>query len=479
MRLFNLTPVSLGYIMLTYNDFNFNSNDLKTHAFNLMKISKWYFSPIQEGTNIENFKISINTCLNILTVAHGFKKYKSLLTAIDSGSKFESLQSNETYFNRLMNSDLRTLLNFTDIQLQLAYSEIDHFFDMCASYICETQMDLNTLSSPSHLAGINLHADVSILKYFNITNRSFLKTALLNHIVVSSPELSFPNEVLINLRLMELLKDSQFILKSKNDATNINFYLDQIDSVWAVEGEDIRVLFDIRLVNQLNSFLYKDGYVISENLSPYNFKIDFPNKLPNAEKFKIDDLIAFIYKSETDDYESFNNETFDDHIRTISLSNLVFCNLEIMFTNPSIHALKEKLQPYNVYDKSQKYSEICNLIMEFECYKTINNNRVLVDVRVSINVHVCYSTTVTHDQVKFSIDSISPMNSSTEFNIFLHTDDMNPDSKLIHFKKEFIANNNFPLKDYFIKYLNQKLNQSKYEIFALHNTIDRLVEEEL
>lgn len=476
--------------MQIFDDFDFTKNDLKTHAFNLTKIAKWYFSPVQEGENEPNYRIGINTCLNILSVAHGFNNYKSLKTAIADGKRFEPLQSNDTYFNRLIDSNYIKLLKLTEIQAGLKESNINHFFDTVASYIRQTGMELNKLNEPSCLKNVQLHADVSILKYFNIYDRSFLKIALLNHIIVSAENLKFPCETIVCEELISFIYASKFHLRCNLTHKNIQFTLNRIENIDVLKDNSRRILFDIKLVNQLNTFLYGEGQAISEILNPLNFKIDFPHKLPDAEKIYCSDLIKLCCESEfTQSIHEHktppktlisDSEIFEKFVKPTDFGCLTYLSLEIMFTNPNINSLYKNLKSISD-DNTLNFTEYAPICFEFEKSVNFHGREAKLIISIDFYALITYSITANYKFAKFTIQDVQSSESdSSVMKVFLYSgNNWDSDYISIDFDRSFYQSKNLPYKEYIIRYLNQKLNQSKYEILSLHNAVSEFVEDSL
>lgn len=461
--------------MKIFDDFNFESNDFKTHAYNIKKISNWYFGPTLDGESIPEINITINTCLEILAIAHGFKTYIALKTALTTNSEFESIQTNQTYFDRLINTDLNALFGLSEIGVGLAYSQIEHFLDMCASYIIDVKMDLNTLNRPSHLNGIVLHSDVSILRFFDVKSRSFLATAFLNSLLVSHSRYEFPCTFTLPQKYLRQFFSYHYSLKNLYTFEKFEFTFDSVESLDVRGSDQFEILFDIRLVNFLNEKIYGFNKFVGHHFNRAHLIVDQPPKSPNANTTSCADFIV-----PKPDYEitTIRRPELGEQRYRFIFENYV---LPTTFADLSHYAISLALDDdydsviENLQDDSLETSEVlyfltpCQGEIEFTTVVDIDGHKAELHIRVLQDLLVHYAITNSYDKIAFEILDIKTHSNESTFSISLFHDDVGIPVNIDSFTVISRSSGALPFKDYYIKKVNQKLNRSKYEVSRYYN----------
>ncbi|MDD2944336.1 MAG: hypothetical protein PHG15_00695 [Acinetobacter sp.] len=463
--------------MKIFDDFNFESNDFKNHAYNIKKISNWYFNPSLDGESIPEINITINTCLEILAIAHGFKTYIALKTALTTNSGLESIQTNQTYFDRLINADLNALFGLSEIGVGLAYSQIDHFFDMCASYIIDVNMDLNTLNGPSNLNGIVLHADVSVLRFFNLKNRSFLAAAFLNTVLVSHYIYEFPCTFTLPKKYLRQFLSYHYSLKNLYTFEKFDFTFDMVESLDVRGSNQYEILFDIRLVNFLNEKIYGLNKFVGHHFNSAHLIVDQPPKSPNANTTTCADFIV-----PKPDYEITSiryPELGEQHYRSIFETYV----LPTTFGDLSHYAVSLALDDdydsviENIHEDCLNLSEVlafltpCKSEIEFTRLIDIDGHKAELHIRVLQDLLVHYAVTNSYNKIAFEICDIQVHTGEPTFSISMNNDPEGIPFKMDSFTVSALSSGTLPFKDYYIKKVNQKLNKSKYEVSRYYNQL--------
>lgn len=449
--------------------FDFSSNDIKTHAYNIKKISKWYFT---------DHDLSINTCLNILAIAHGFKTYKALTTALQHPEQLEDLQENQTYFIRMMGSDLCSLFNMSEIGIGLIYSQIDHFLDMVASYIVQVPMCLRYLDRPSPLKGISLYSNLTNLKYFQFSEREFLPVALLNTIFMHSSRLQFPCEVFIDKAMYRYLKKARYTGKHEHHfGQKVEFSLDEILDISEYRNDQLRILFEIGLVCEMNALFFPDKTFIGKYLDRDEFEISGPFKAKEIQKLKISDLVDTSVKHDLKyganiegqvcvDYGQF----YIDHVLSKGLNHLNEIKLTLNLTDAQGRITSEYIiQDTLSYERIQ-YQEDCELHLSFDFDDEYNNLPTTVRVTAKIPVNVNYSTECTYDLARFRIEEINLSGQNIKFSTLFYLEDQRErySGDIEHQSSRELMSVLKPLIKLVTDHFNQKINKEKYEIAVFH-----------
>lgn len=192
--------INMGYLMLNLfkcnPHFDFSSNQLKTHAFNVKLISEWFLS---DG-------LSLGNCMELLAHGCGFHTYATVVQSFKENfnsegeliapAPYDFTQDKETYFKRLKNSPSYKLLvsNYDP-------KPVMQFLNMTASYMHEVGIDLNLNFDECKLQGTFLFAKLGQLRRMIpmlADNQSFIDFAILNTISVQNPELDKKAKALLS-----------------------------------------------------------------------------------------------------------------------------------------------------------------------------------------------------------------------------------------------------------------------------------------
>lgn len=177
--------------------FDFDSNELKTHAFNIKLISAWFFD---HGWPLGN-------CMELLAQGCGFQSYAAASKTfkdhfneqgiISPQFSYEPTQQACVYNDRLTQSSSYKLL----IQSHTPY-RVDQFIAMVAMYMNEVGINLNENFGESSFKGTFLFGQLGELRRLIpiiAKSQSFLDFAISNTLMVQNPDLASSAEVLLSI----------------------------------------------------------------------------------------------------------------------------------------------------------------------------------------------------------------------------------------------------------------------------------------
>lgn len=448
--------------------FNFETNSLQNHAHNLAMFLAW--------VNLLKYDFSPNHCLTILSYAYGYKSFTALNEAIKKNEVLEPLQPKDVYLERLRQSDYSFLSDSGQVQI------FDYIFQYIVAYILDCKLDLNLLGKDSPLKSIKLSAEKTAVSMLNTDKISFINSSILNTLVASTFDQGLPESITIDQNILDIYDHGQSIYCSLMNQNKLPLNLFDPINITDLGYGKKRVQFSQECLANYKKLLGNNGYVFSINhLAENTFKVG-----KTFSKYQSEKLIEFTDPKnpigpitiDQNDYK-FSHDEILEIIRTrlfnISLANITEFQLDLKLG--SIGLSQDKNTKID-YDLSQKL---------FRCYLTYipleilfsepivwKGEQYILECNIKLNVNIYYEIDcIRKPKIKVGSISLNSEKGSESFFTLYKVQQEEIDHQLFTLMT-INPPQKMPYESVFIKAIDQKLNQHKFQLACFYAHFEKL-----
>ncbi|MDD2944337.1 MAG: hypothetical protein PHG15_00700 [Acinetobacter sp.] len=449
--------------------FNFETNTLQNHAHNLAMFLAW--------VNLLKQDFSPNHCLTILSYAYGYKSFTALNEAIKKNEVLEPLQPKDVYLERLRKSHYSFLSDSGQVQI------FDYVFEYIVAYILDCKLDLNLLAKDSPLKSVKLSAEKTAVSMLNTDKISFINSAILNTLVTSTFDQGLPESITIDKNILDIYDHDQSVYFSLMNQNKLPLNLFDPQNITDLGYGKKRVQFPQECLANYKKLVSNNGYVFSiKHLAEDTFKVG-----KTFSKYQSEKLIEFTDPKkpigpitiDQNDYK-FSHDEILEIIRTrlfnISLANITEFQLDLKLSSIGLSQDKNKKIDYDLSQRLMRcyltYSPFEVLFSEPVIWR---GEQYTLECNIKLNVNIHYEIDcIDKPKIKVSSISLNPEKGIESYFTLYKTQQDEVDHSLFTLMT-INPPQKMPYESVFIKAINQKLNQYKFELACFYSYFEKSV----